>query len=273
MVTLAIGTSLANRSATEQLAEYLKTGGLEIETANLGQWVFLGCKLKGTEKANLVHAFVADAVADLLVGSQQRQLLGRILRHNYKGFTAEEQEEIVNRSLQILNFDLQTGEEDEIRKRQRKNLVYARLLECLAGRSQIVLEGFVRFRLKEYYRELKLAVDLAVEEQLAEREYRDFISLLRSFVEIQPSSFELLHVVPKGDAYLLLDENGQELSEEFLEEPLGGMEPEDVLLSNLITLAPEKVILHGSFGREISRTIKQVFSEQVSTCSGCELCR
>ena len=42
--------------------------------------------------------------------------MGRILRHTYKGFTAEEQEEIVNRSLQILNFDLQTGEEDEIRK-------------------------------------------------------------------------------------------------------------------------------------------------------------
>ena len=97
----------------------------------------------------------------------------------------------------------------------------------------------MRFRLKEYYRELKLAVDLAVEEQLAEREYRDFISLLRSFVEIQPSSFELLHVVPKGDAYLLGRKWAGAVRRIF-GRTFRGMEPEDVLLSNLITLAPER---------------------------------
>jgi putative sporulation protein YtxC len=271
---LAIGTSKENHSATEQLANCLKVGGLEFEIANLGQWIFLGCKLAGerTVESHFLRAFVADAVADLLVGPMQGELITKILRHNYKGFTPQEREKIIARSMEILNFDSETGQEDTRRRRQRRNLVYARLMECLAGRPQIVLEGFVRFRLKEYYRELTLAVDLAVEEHMAEREYRDFISLLRSFVEIQPPQFDLLHVICKKSRYFLLDGQGEELGAEFLEEPLPGMEEEDLLLSNLITLAPGAIVLHIPQEMEISQTIIQVFEEHVAICQGCNLC-
>lgn len=274
MATLAIGTSVENQFATEQLANCLKVGGLEIEVANLGQWIFLGCKLAGAEKveSNLLRAFVADAVSELLVGQMQQELVTKILRHNYKGFTPQEREKIIARSIEILNLDSETKQEDTRRKRQRRNLVYARLLECLDGRPQIVLEGFVRFRLKEYYRELKLAVDLAVEEHMADLEYQDFISLLRSFVDIQPPQFELLHVTYKGSKYLLLDGHGEELATEFLEEPLPGMEEEDLLLSNLITLAPQAIVLHFSPEDEIAQTIIQVFEEHVAICQGCNLC-
>ncbi len=275
MATLAIGTAIENQSATEQLAHCLKTGGLEIELANLGQWIFLGCKLAGGElvESNLLRSFVADAVAELLVNQQQKELATKILRHHYRGFTPSERESIINRSIEILNLDPETGEEDTRRQRQRRNLVYARLMECLAGRPQIVLEGFVRFRLKEYYRELKLAVDLAVEEHTQDQEYQDFISLLRSFVEIQPPQFQLIHVIDQGNEYLLLDELEAELAPEFLEEPLPGMEPEDSLLSNLITLAPQAIVLHFSAKKEIGQTIIQVFEEHVSICQGCNLCR
>ena len=273
LVTLAIGTAKTNRSVTEQLVSCLKTGGLEIEVSNLGQWIFLGCKQTGTEfESNLLRAFVADAVSDLLVGVQQRQLIEGILRRHYKWFTATEREQLISRSSEILNCDSQTGEEDQRRRRQRRNLVYMRLMECLAGRPQIVLEGLVRFRLKEYYRELKLAVDLAVEEFMADQEYRDFILLLRSFVDIQTPLFERVHVIYKNDSYLLLDGNGAELPAEYLEESLPGMEPEDLLLSNLITLAPKSLVLHLPPEKEIVETVKQVFQEQVTVCSGCDLC-
>ena len=58
----------------------------------------------------------------------------------------------------------------------------------------------------------------------------------------------------------------------LLEEPLPGMEPEDLLLSNLITLAPQAIILHFPADTEIAQTIIQVFQEHVSICQGCNLC-
>lgn len=272
---LSIGTAKENQTATEQLAHCLKGGGLEIELATLGGWVFLGCKLAGGElvESGLLRSFVADAVTELLLNQTQKELVEKVLRHEHRSIPPKEREQIANRSMEILNLDPETGEEDRLRLRQRRNYVYGRLMECLAGRPQIVLEGFVRFRLKDYYQELRLAVDLAVEEYNQDLEYQDFISLLRSFVEIQPPQFELLHVLASRDKYLLLDQEEIELEAELLEEPLPGMEPEDLLLSNLITLAPENLVLHLDPDNEISQTIIGVFQEQVLVCYGCNLCK
>ena len=46
-----------------------------------------------------------------------------------------------------------------------------------------------------------------------EREYREFIRLLKYFVDIQDPKFEIIHVVLKPDnKYILLDENKKEIT-------------------------------------------------------------
>jgi len=114
-----------------------------------------------------------------------------------------------------------------------------------------------------------------------EREYREFIRLLRYFVDIQEPKFNAVHIIAGYDnKYVLLDENKNEITNECLQEfvndiPEGEINYDDLLVSSLITMAPRKLVIHGakSFrNKELLETIKNVFWGKVVICSECELC-
>ena len=65
------------------------------------------------------------------------------------------------------------------------------------------MEGFIRFRLKDYIEELKYIIDGSVDELLIDREYNEFIKLLRYFVEIQEPKVEEVHVLLEGTKNIL----------------------------------------------------------------------
>ena len=70
----------------------------------------------------------------------------------------------------------------------------------------IIIDGFVNFRLTDYIKELGDIADKAVEEYIAEREYNEFIKLLRYFVEIQESKLDTINIIPSEEgSYFLID--------------------------------------------------------------------
>ena len=71
---------------------------------------------------------------------------------------------------------------------------------CIRDSPLIVVEGFINFCLQDYLTEIRFAVELAVEERKNEKEYNDFVTLLRYFVDTQ---------VPKiNEVNIMMDENG-----------------------------------------------------------------
>ncbi len=110
----------------------------------------------------------------------------------------------------------------------------------------MILEGFVNFRLKEYIKDLEEIVDKAVDDFLMEREYREFIRLLRYFVDIQEPKFNTIHVIAGyDDKYILLNEEKREITNECIQEFMNDISNEeinydDLLVSSLITMAPGK---------------------------------
>jgi putative sporulation protein YtxC len=139
----------------------------------------------------------------------------------------------------------------------------------------------VNFRLKDYIKDLEEIVDKAVDDFLMDREYREFIRLLRYFVEIQEPKFDTVHVVVGYDGkYILLDDSKREITNECIQEYAseiseGEMNYDDLLVSSLITFAPRRIIIHctGQFkNKELMETIKNVFAGRVTVCQGCETC-
>ena len=126
--------------------------------------------------------------------------------------------------------------------------------------------------------ELEDSIGRAVEELLMEREYNEFIKLLRYFVEIQQPKVDTVNVIKNIDnSYKLLDGDWNVISDELLEdlaEEVGenNINFDDLLISSLITLAPNKIILHveiTSSNREILDTIRKVFNQRMNICCGC----
>ena len=78
-----------------------------------------------------------------------------------------------------------------------------------------------------------------------ENEYREFIRLLKYFVDIQEPKYENIHIIATNHGtYTLLDDRREEITNECIKEYLNEISEseinyDDLLVSSLITLAPK----------------------------------
>lgn len=260
---------------------------VKLEEAPTGKATFFFFRLdgsgrrlcKGVDTYALFRQCLAAALSDLILSNWEHLLLRQIIRENYFYFELREQEVIYRLAVKELKKNdggfLIGG------RGQRERKILKKLLDFFRQHDQIVIEGFIRFRLKEYIKDLEEAVEKAVDDYLLEREYREFIQLLRYFVEIQKPRIDLIHVVLiPGRLYGLYDEHGEPLKSENLKEVIDGLgqgeiDYEDLLFSILVSLAPREIVVHPgkkSGGSVFLKTLKNVFRSRVRVCSGCVLC-
>jgi len=223
---------------------------------------------------------ISNGLADYIIEEYEEKLILRIINGNYCYFNSIEKKEILRLALSIIKNDDKIFLNSLFHIR-RRNIIIRKLVDYFESSNKVILDGFVNFRLKDYIKDLEEIVDKAVDDFLTEREYREFIRLLRYFVDIQEPKFSVIHVLVGYDnKYVLLDQNKNEITNECIEEfmndiPEGEINYDDLLVSSLITMAPKKVIIHSanSFrNKELLETIKNVFWGKAVICSECELC-
>ncbi|MEX2356157.1 MAG: putative sporulation protein YtxC [Thermaerobacterales bacterium] len=223
----------------------------------------------------LCRRLLARALSHLIM-EQEERLVRRVIRNQYDEFDSDEQAVILNQAVQFLRDQ----KEPELGNRQDR--VSTRLFEFLSHNDQIHLDGFVTFRLKDYIGELQDAVDRAVDDYLIDQEYRDFIYLLKYFVEVQEPRVDMVHVIIDSNGWFtLINDEGETLDQETLQELVNEIGKDqivfgDLLVSALISIAPRQVLLHRPGSRiasETMDTIRRVFDGRVYTCRGCSTCR
>jgi putative sporulation protein YtxC len=261
--------------------------GLNIDKVDSGDSASIICSIKDKNTAEIdpkdlemTRIHISNALADYIIQEYEEKLISRIINTNYCYFNLDEKKDIFELSLKIVqNNDKNLV--NSLFQVHRRNVIIRRLIEYLENSDSIILEGFVNFRLKDYIKDLEEVVEKAVDDFLMEREYNEFIRLLKYFVEIQEPKFEVIHVLVGYDSkYVLLDEKHREITNECIQEfvndiTMGDINYDDLLVGSLITMAPKKVVIHsnGQFkNRELLETIKNVFNGKVVLCSQCELC-
>jgi putative sporulation protein YtxC len=248
-----------------------------------GKLTFLGCNLEsvGNRRGNPLEIFryyVARALADLIVNEVTQQTLPKILHHNYAQFGAEDRDDILTRARRLLEPSPDPDRRGLVGQINRRNQILFKLLEFLDLHDELVVEGFLRFRLKEYFQELVGIIDRAVEAFMGDREYREFVRLLRYFVELQEPRLDEVQVIVRSDGlYRLLDRDGRVVENDYLEGPVvrtvqEQISQDDLLLSALITLAPHRIALHLDPACRVAETVRSVFGGRAELCCGCERC-
>jgi len=235
---------------------------------------------KSAHSYNVLMLHVANALADFIIGHYEEKLITRIINSNYCYFNSVERKEILGIALRIIKNE-DKNFLNSLFQIRRRNVIIRKLLDYFESSNSLILDGFVNFRLKDYIKDLEEIVEKAVDEFLMEREYREFIRLLKYFVEIQDPKVEVIHVVVGFESkYILLDENKNEITRDCIQEFIdeiseGEINYDDLLVSSLITMAPRKIVLHSSGlfrNKELLETIKNVFPGRVILCNGCESC-
>jgi len=282
----------AIREGLERELSFLQREGLhvDIREERRGDMIFLGCafprekriSMPRKEAEGLLRQYIANALAEVIVSHWEQSLVREIVHQHYYYFNPGEQEKILELTYLGLNGNMEKGSGGYNYNIHRKGRILYRLLDYLDRNNKIILDGFVRFRLKEYTKELREVVDRSVDDMMLEKEYREFIHLLRYFVEMQePKRLEIHVIMAEENKYHLMDKEGETITDDELEDMLldlseGEASSDDLLISALISLAPARLHLHLGTAfpnREVVGTIKKVFAGRISICLGCDLCR
>ncbi|MBU3189884.1 putative sporulation protein YtxC [Clostridium bowmanii] len=163
----------------------------------------------------------------------------------------------------------------------RKNIIMDKITKCIEENNEINISGFLTFRTKELRADLECIVDKVVEEYMVEKEYNEFIKLLKYFVEVQESKVDELNIlIEKNGDYYLKDEDGNDLVGNMqMELPKVQFDlkenKEELIISTMITTAPKKIIIHcveNCKNKELIQTISKVFENKVYYCDECAVC-
>lgn len=289
LISLGLSGSIDDiRDKLQQDCNLFQREGYQIVVDQLqaGKYTFLNCSILEGEISfrnyerikNLLKLYVAQILADLVVTREEQNVLRRMIRFGYDYFTPDEQEQVLLKAQSILQDENPAITEYHLPIRRSR--VFSKILDYLDFHNELVLDGFIRFRLKDYGQILNGAVEKAVDEYMSDIEYQEFVRVLRYFVSMQePRTGEVHVVVDHSGAISIFDSEGEALSEangeRFIADSLDGANGQDLLMSALITIVPYVIMFH-FVGRSKNMTlvnaVKDVFADRVIICEGCHIC-
>ncbi len=262
---------------------FLNREGVNVRFAEkeTDKFYFLDCTVdeedSGIQTAHekIFKYYLANIITDLLMNPITKEYINRIAKNKYRFLSPAELKIILQNAYNFLNNLHENG--DIGLTLHRHNQILSEVSQYLDNNQSLFLEGFLRFRLKDYFSELERSVDISIDNYLVEQEYHEFIRLLQYFVEVQEPRIDEVHVLIKDKQnFFLLDEEKQPIDQQQLQGVLAefnqDIDYEDLLLSALITISPRILILHVRTRIEIVETIINVFQDRVSICKGCPLC-
>ena len=176
--------------------------------------------------------------------------------------------------------DLYNTEEAVYSPSERFDGIYKTIYNYFLNNHSILLKGFVPFRLKNYFEQLLEQIDKSVNKYIIEKEYTEFISLLKIYVKSEVSSCNEVHLIYINSKTLLLDENKNIikideniLSRKYLSDI--SFSSNDYILNTLLNLIPKKIYIHtmNDTTDDFINTIKLIFEDRVSFCNDCSICK
>ncbi|MFD0717545.1 sporulation protein YtxC [Paenibacillus sp. GCM10027626] len=234
------------------------------------------------EHGEIVYHRAANAFADYIVSEMEPLLLRAIIR---KQFNYEEQQEAeeIERYCHTLLHDPAATPEDKLAEdtlaldTERRKMKVANELEVFLHQyTRIHLDGFATFRLTSYWEELREVVAYAVDEYVMDKQYQEFITLLKYFVKMQEVKVPIVNVLHKqNNEFELYDEHFQMLKTEPADRIVvdmleSEMNMEDMIVSTLITVSPSRIVIHTQQPElTVIRTLETIFEQRVQLCAAC----
>ncbi len=210
----------------------------------------------------------------LVIDELEEIFLKRLISQNYFYFDHNEKNKIL-----AICFDIMADDFSKLFDKKFK-ILFDIFYSFLSDHTSIVLNGFINFRLKDYFSFLDEIVNEAVNHFVIEKEYLEFISLVKLYINSQNSTCDIVHIIYSSSESLLLDENKNAIivnDDIFKAKILSDISfsSNDYILNSLLTLLPKKVYIHlvDNFMDDFINTLQLVFENRVSLCTDCNICQ
>ena len=210
---------------------------------------------------------ISELLSCLVIDFYEEILIKRLIFFNYFYFDIQERNVVFKLCLENLSENSISHFNDR----------YKLLLDCfnsyLFEKNKLNLEGFVNFRLKNYINFLSEIIDNAVNQFIVEREYWEFISLLKVYVNSETSSAKYVHLIYTNNTSILLDEKNDIIdtkNDMFKARYLSDItfSPNDYALNTLLDILPQKIYVHliNEHINEFINTLVLIFENRIEIC-------
>lgn len=217
---------------------------------------------------------ISSILTFLVIDELEEDLLKKILMQNYFYFDLSERNKILE-----IYFDLISEDFADIFNKKFDSL-YNSFYLFLNSNKSIVLNGFTNFRIKKYLNILDDILNEAVNTFIIEKEYMEFISLLKLYISSQGSNCDIVHIIYSSTDSILLDGNKEIITisdDIFKAKYLSDISfsANDYTLNSLLNLLPKKIYIHliDGYIDEFINTLQLVFENKVNLCTDCDICR
>lgn len=228
---------------------------------------------RGNDDKKFIHE-ISCILSCLIIDELEETFLKKIILKNYFYFNYNERKHILDMCFDIFADDFNTYFD------KKYNCLISAFEDYLTINKSIVLTGFINFRIKDYMSILEDIVDEAVNTFIIEKEYFEFVSLLKMYISSQPSNCEIVHLIYNNENSILLDEskNVINISDDiFKAKYLSDItfSSNDYALNSLLTLLPKKIYIHliDNCVDEFIHTLGLIFEDRVEICTDCNICR
>jgi putative sporulation protein YtxC len=235
---------------------------------------------KHSDKAE-ISEILAKALAEFIILQKELSLIRSLICNEFSYQHEPEINKIVRYCNQMLNNEDDSRYIADHGQNCRALTINNEIKHYFKKNTDLNLEGFLEFRLKEYKEELREVVEYAVDEFIMDKQYQEFISLLKYFVFIQEAKIPVVHLMHKGGhEFVLFNEqmtpmdmkaNDDSFKIEILDQEFNF---EDLVVSTLISIAPQEIHIHTREPQvQVIQTIMQIFENRVQICDYCRQCK
>ena len=235
-----------------------------------------------TEKVReSINLYMSNVLYKVVVSEYKKREMFDFIRENYFFLKQEEIIEVENNIINILLLEENIGSESLVFCMNKMNSIIEKIKILLEENSEININGFIRFRMKELREDIDQIVSNIIESYMVEKEYQEFVKLLKYFVDIQESKIEEINIIiNESGNYIVKDKYGEDIFIDFIKELTDNKidldtKMEDIIISGLITNSPKILKIHGKEycnNMEFLETISKVFENRVHYCEKCEFC-
>lgn len=216
---------------------------------------------------------ISKLLSCLVLDIYEDDIVKKIISNDYFYFNSIEQKEILLKFQYLRNNDLEAF----ALKEEKLSDAFYNLLE---QNNKLYLKGIITFRLFNYISELQTQIDSTINQYLIEKEYNEFVSLLKLYVNTEISKVDFIHLIYKNNSPILLDKNknilkaeSNKLNAKFLSDIT--FSNSDIALNTLLNILPKKIYIHLIDKKidEFITTLELIFEKRIIICTDCNICR
>lgn len=252
--------------------EYIEIEPIYIASNEFKNYKNIIVHYRGNDNKSFIHE-ISCILSCLVIDELEENILKKLILKNYFYFEALERKKILEICFEIFSDDFNKYFNDKY------NCLIDDFSSYLTVNKSIILTGFINFRIKDYIKILENVVDEAVNTFVIEKEYFEFVSLLKLYVNSQTSTCEIIHLVYSNENSILLDKNKNIIDIDdniFKSKYLSDISffSNDYALNELLTFIPKKIYIHllDNCIDEFIHTLSLIFEDRIEICTDCDIC-